>query len=119
MAFLREIRRQPCQKKVGEIIKTKVAGGTSPEIALFENRHVTDQGGCSDRGRGWSSGLPAKPCGNPKKTGKSHPKENRAPAVFCNEQAGAERTDRGAKLQARGDHTVRQPSAFSWNVLRT
>src|SRR5438045_7664611 len=99
MAFMRKIRREPRQKKVGEVIKAKVAGRTSPEIGLLENFQVADEGRGSGRGRVWVGGLPAKPCGQPEETGKSHPKKNGAPAVFRDEQTGTERADGRTKLQ--------------------
>src|SRR5713101_5165656 len=109
MAFMREIRRQPRQKKVGKVIETKVAGGTSPEITLFENGQITDEGGGSNRAREGSSGLPAKPRRNPKQTGNSHPKEDRTPAVFRNQQTRTERANGRPKLQARSNHGIGQP----------
>src|SRR5947209_12594761 len=117
MAFMREVRREPRQKKIGKIIETKVAGRTSPEIALFENCPVADKGRGSNRARAGCSGLPAKPRGNPKKAGKPHPKEHRAPAVFCNQQTGTERADGRSELQAGGNYTVGQATALRWNVL--
>src|SRR5258708_1552791 len=108
MAIMRKVRREPRQKKIGQVIKAKVAGRTSPEIGLFENCPVADEGRGSDRARAGSSGLPAKPRGNPKKAGKSHPKENRAPAVFGNKQTGTERADGRSELQARGNYSVSQ-----------
>src|SRR5437879_2578780 len=117
MAIMRKVRREPRQKKIGKIIKAKVARRTSPEIGLFENCPVADEGRGSNRARAGSSRLPAKPRGNPKKAGKPHPKEHRAPAVFRNQQTGTERADGRPELQAGGNYTVGQASAFRWNVL--
>src|SRR3954462_7370590 len=101
MTFEHQVRGQPGEQKIKEIIGCEVSGAGSPERTLAEN--VPRARAHFDCSRRWAVAArhPLYPRGKPQQTYYADANEHRPPAEIGHEEAGANCADAVPPLQTR------------------
>src|SRR3954469_12108115 len=106
MTFEHQVRGQPGEQEIKQIIGCEVSGAGSPERTLTEN--VPRARAHFDCSRGWAvtTRHPSDPRRKPQQTYYSDGNEHRAPAEIGHQKAGADCADDIPPLQTRHHATA-------------